>query len=83
MSRIRRNKGRALAVAVAAVAVMAAVVSSAAGITVKSGIIEATFDGKISPTAFPKTSSRICLGLSIAWAKLVIVVRAEPDSDSR
>ena len=33
---------------------MAAVVGSAAGITVKSGIIEATFDGKISPTAFPK-----------------------------
>lgn len=43
-----------MAVAVAAVAVMAALVSSAAGITVKGGIIEATFDGKISPTAFPK-----------------------------
>jgi hypothetical protein len=54
VSRIRRNKGRALAVAAAAVAVMAAVVASASGITVKAGIIEATFDGKISPTAFPK-----------------------------
>jgi hypothetical protein len=54
VSRIRRNKGRALVIAAAAVAVMTAVVSSAAGITVKAGIIEATFDGKISPTAFPK-----------------------------
>ena len=54
MSRIRSNKVRALAIAAAAIAVMAAVVGSASGITIKSGIIEATFDGKISPTAFPK-----------------------------
>jgi hypothetical protein len=47
VSRIRRNKGRVLAVAVAAVAVMAAVAGSASGITVKSGKIEAIFDGKI------------------------------------
>jgi hypothetical protein len=33
---------------------MAAVVGSASGITIKAGVIEATFDGKISPTAFPK-----------------------------
>jgi hypothetical protein len=54
VSRIRSNKVRALAVAATAVAVMAAVVSSATGITVKSGILQATFDGKISPSAFPK-----------------------------
>src|SRR6476469_7881431 len=45
---------RALAIAAAAIAVMAAVVGSASGITIKSGNIEATFDGKIAPTAFPK-----------------------------
>jgi hypothetical protein len=33
---------------------MAVLVSSATGITVKGGILEATFEGKISPTAFPK-----------------------------
>jgi len=54
VSRIRRNRVRALAIAAAAIAVMAAVAGSASGITIKSGIIEATFDGKISPTAFPK-----------------------------
>jgi hypothetical protein len=54
VSRIRRNRVRALAIAAAAIAVMAAVAASASGITIKSGIIEATFDGKISPTAFPK-----------------------------
>ena len=54
MSRIGRNRVRALAIAAAAVAVMAAVVGSASGITMKAGKIEATFDGKISPTAFPK-----------------------------
>ena len=54
MSRIRKNRFRALAVAAAAIAVMAAVVGSASGVTIKSGNIEATFDGKISPTAFPK-----------------------------
>jgi hypothetical protein len=43
-----------MAVAVAAAAVMAVVVASASGITIKSGKIEATFDGKIAPTAFPK-----------------------------
>ncbi len=54
MSRIRSNRGRALAIAAAAVAVMVAVVASASGITIKAGNIEATFDGKIAPTAFPK-----------------------------
>jgi hypothetical protein len=54
VSRIRRNRFRALAIAAAAVAVMAVVAGSAAGITIKAGNIEATFDGKISPTAFPK-----------------------------
>jgi hypothetical protein len=37
-----------------AVAVMAAVVGSASGITIKAGKIEVIFDGKISPTSFPK-----------------------------
>ena len=37
-----------------AVAVMAAVVGSASGITIKVGNLETVFDGKISPTAFPK-----------------------------
>jgi hypothetical protein len=54
VSRIRKNRVRALAVAAAAVAVMAAVVGSASGITIKSGNLEATFDGKITPSAFPK-----------------------------
>jgi hypothetical protein len=54
VSRIRGNRNRALAIAAASIAVMAAVVGSASGITIKSGVIEATFDGKISPTAFPK-----------------------------
>ena len=54
MSRIRKHRIRALAVAVAAVGVMAALVASASGITIKAGNIEATFDGKISPTKFPK-----------------------------
>ena len=54
MSRIRRHRIRALIISAAAVAVMAAVASSAFGITIKAGNIEATFDGKISPTAFPK-----------------------------
>jgi hypothetical protein len=43
-----------LAVAAAAVAAMAALAASAAGITVKADNIEVTFDGSISPTAFPK-----------------------------
>ena len=43
-----------MGVAAAAVAVMALVVSSATGITIKAGVIEATFDGKISPSKFPK-----------------------------
>lgn len=54
MNRIRRNRIRTLAIAAAALAVMAAVVGSAAGITIKEGNLEATFDGKFSPTAFPK-----------------------------
>jgi hypothetical protein len=54
VSRIQRNRSRALAVGVAAVAIMVAAVSSATGITVKSGNIVATFDGKITPNAFPK-----------------------------
>jgi hypothetical protein len=54
VSRIRRHRIRALIISAAAVAVMAAVASSAFGITIKAGNIEATFDGKISPTAFPK-----------------------------
>ena len=54
MSRIGRNRVRALAIAAAAVAVMAAVVGSASGITIKAGDVEATFDGSFSPTAFPK-----------------------------
>jgi hypothetical protein len=35
-------------------AAMAALVASASGITVKSGEIEVTFDGSISPTKFPR-----------------------------
>lgn len=35
---------------------MAVAAASAFGITIKSGNLEATFDGKISPTAFPKHS---------------------------
>jgi hypothetical protein len=54
VSRIRGNRLKALAAGAAAVAIMAAVVGSAAGITVKSGNIVATFDGKITPNAFPK-----------------------------
>jgi hypothetical protein len=51
---IHRNRVRALAIAAAAVAVMAAVVGSASGVTIKSGNLEAIFEGSFSPTAFPK-----------------------------
>ena len=54
VSRIRRNRIRALAVAAAALVVMAGVVGSATGITIKKDDLEATFDGSFSPTAFPK-----------------------------
>ena len=54
MSRIRRNRIKALAIAAAAVTAMAALVGSASGITIKQGELEATFDGSFSPKAFPK-----------------------------
>jgi hypothetical protein len=54
VSRIGRNRGKALAVAALAVVALAALAASALGVTVKSGNIQVTFDGSISPNAFPK-----------------------------
>jgi len=54
VSRILRNRKRTLTVAIGALAAMAAIVASASGITIKADNIEATFDGSISPTKFPR-----------------------------
>jgi hypothetical protein len=55
VSRILRHRTRVLAVAIAALAALAAMaVASASGITIKGGKIEATFEGSISPTKFPR-----------------------------
>ena len=54
MNRIGRNRLKTLAILVVALAVTAVGIASAAKITLKSGNIEATFGGGISPKALPK-----------------------------
>ena len=52
---LRKNKTRVGAVVLATAALMAVIAGSAAGITLKSGNITATFDGGFSPTSLPKS----------------------------